>query len=569
MALQSTNNKIWLVKSAGQILGPFNNDEVEGELRSKRIVVIDEIKSSQDRWKFIRECPDFQNLIATLRDEQLTGHDEGSLTQTGFTQSVTVTILNDDSTPVGKTLLTDTKKVKNKSQSPKYGYSADKKLQVSLKNEKRRVATLAWVLVIFVVGAGAFAYFNWNGKKPKGTGYKDALRLARIEKSLGNYEASLELFKKAFGFKMPTAAGELESLPLVLLTEKQDLQVQRSLERLMSSGNLDEGLALEAQSLMALTFMRQGRFNEAEERLRNILSKHPNNEPAQINLIEISILTGRNLRQVYDDLTRMLKDGFQEKTLILYRAFVALRLFDTEKDPDALSRALQDVERFQSKYLDYLPESLLLQAAIYKKLRNSVALEKTLRELIVTDPEISTRHRQDYLLHQEIFRWIYLGKICENITDTSPKTLPYAGLSVYCAYQQGNLRTALDLAEKARNQYANEPILAGLYAFLLQKSSRDEESSAVLQVPGARDFELGISLHAQQCSKRGDVDCAESDWTSLQKINPRSVDASAGLAKIALDKGRQDSARDWIKRGLMSSKDYKPLLVLERQLNEP
>ena len=117
MALQSTNNKTWLVKSAGSILGPFNSDEVEAELRSKRIVVIDEIKSSQERWKFIRECPDFQNLIATLRDEQLTGHDDSSLTQTGFTQSVTETILNDDTTPVAQSLLADTKKAKDKKKT--------------------------------------------------------------------------------------------------------------------------------------------------------------------------------------------------------------------------------------------------------------------------------------------------------------------------------------------------------------------------------------------------------------------------------------------------------------------
>jgi tetratricopeptide (TPR) repeat protein len=567
MGLQSNNDQTWLVKSAGSILGPFSHDEVEAELRSKRIVVIDEIKSSQGRWKFIRECEDFHDLIVTLRDEQLTGHDDSNLTQTGFTQSVTDIQISDETTPISPALLNNGKK--GKSTPSKFGYSADQKLQVSLNSERKRTATLAWVLLVIVIGIGVYGYTTMTVKKQRGNGYKDALRKARIEKSLGNYEESLDLFRKVYAVKMPSAAGELESLPLMLMAENADVQVQRSLERIITSGALDETSKLEADSLLALTYLRQSQYGEAERRYKKILEKFPNNEVAQINLNEISVILGRNFSKVYDDITKMLKDGSHEKTLVLHRALVTLLNAESSKNGDNIERSIQDVERYLAKYQDYRPEALLIAAGLNKKARNFQASERNLKDLIVTDPDLTSKHRHNYLINQGLLKWKFLSKICINLLDVSTKTMTHAGLAALCAYQNGDLKTALDLAEKARNQYSNESLLIGLYGFMLLKSSRDEEANAILQIPGARDFELGLSLHADSCVKSGDWGCAETDWKALQGMNPQSLEASVGLATAAFENGRQDSAQDWIKRGLMTSEDFRPLLTLERQINEP
>ncbi len=63
----SNPNDQWLVKSGDHILGPFTTAVVVEKVRSKELVVIDEISQPRSRWRYIRDVPAFAAIVEEVR----------------------------------------------------------------------------------------------------------------------------------------------------------------------------------------------------------------------------------------------------------------------------------------------------------------------------------------------------------------------------------------------------------------------------------------------------------------------------------------------------------------------
>jgi hypothetical protein len=102
------NEKIWMVKSSGRLIGPCSLSEVVVYLQQQSLSVIDEIRPPSERWLFIRE----QSLVMSILKElggprkkdhlsEVTNTNEHTLTQT-LTETVTIT----ESVTAGETVTT-------------------------------------------------------------------------------------------------------------------------------------------------------------------------------------------------------------------------------------------------------------------------------------------------------------------------------------------------------------------------------------------------------------------------------------------------------------------------------
>lgn len=91
---------LWLVKSGDRILGPFVTGEIIRRLRSKELVVIDEIISPQSRWRHIRDEPLFATVVDEIRTGLMTVRDDTEVGEGAGTPTIKSRTSGDDSTPI-------------------------------------------------------------------------------------------------------------------------------------------------------------------------------------------------------------------------------------------------------------------------------------------------------------------------------------------------------------------------------------------------------------------------------------------------------------------------------------
>lgn len=91
---RETKAAVWLVKSSDRILGPFSTAEMEERLRSKEIVILDEVVTPRSRWRLLRDEPTFSKLVEEIRRGQLSAREDTEAQ--GHTVSVTQNDNNQD-----------------------------------------------------------------------------------------------------------------------------------------------------------------------------------------------------------------------------------------------------------------------------------------------------------------------------------------------------------------------------------------------------------------------------------------------------------------------------------------
>ncbi len=95
-----SKDTLWLVKSGDRILGPFVTGEIVRRLRSKELVVIDEIISPQSRWRHIRDEALFATVVDEIRTGLMTVRDDTEVGEGTGTPTIKSRSHGDDSTPI-------------------------------------------------------------------------------------------------------------------------------------------------------------------------------------------------------------------------------------------------------------------------------------------------------------------------------------------------------------------------------------------------------------------------------------------------------------------------------------
>ncbi len=561
MIILSSSEKTWLVKSSGMILGPYSIAELFEALKEKKVSLIDEVRSPESRWAFIREHYQFKGIAEVLREYHSKTKDDTETHTELFKRADELTIKYLPAT----TSVQDTAKISlmNSADTPAFAVSSDPKLKKRLSHESKTSKWLLWSAGL-AIASGAFAYAVLRKETPKAKGSEDYLKVARMEKKLGKYESALENYKKAEALHPLDPASQLEMAPLLMVVENQNVQARQNLELLLNRMPSNDKLKQEVQSLVALSYLREIQLDEAEKRFNDILTQDPLNEAVKMNLLEIEVLQGD-----FEGASHKIKDlkalGVQDPYLSIYDALVSYRV---TSDPQILKAADEELGHFLERTQNYEPEVQLLRAAIEKKMDNSEAVSATLNQLLNIFPDLTKEHAHDLLIHRAVLDWNYLANVCEILLHDAPSSALYSGLRSYCSYQQGDLKAALQSVDQSRLQNAQDSTLIGLNAFLLVKAGRVSEAKVLFQLPAAQESPVIHSLKARLCQEQKDFKCAEEQWKLVKNKSPHDVETFAGLAQVFISRGQKDFARDLVKQGLLISSSYQPLLELREQLNE-
>jgi len=569
---ETTQGKVWLVKSAGLILGPYTMDELIEAIKQRQVSIIDEVRDPHSRWSFVREHAQFSHVVQILREQQSQSReDTGTMSLTNKTQTDTATdpsaLEREEMTPppvslppVRSEVSEPPQVVEKKSQPSTYVFKNDEQVRRRIRKTKKSYAAWAWVMCVVVVVLAGLSYKSFRHEVPASLGFDDCVRLAKYNQELGIYDRALEYYKKADAIHPLDASLRTKMAFLLMVVEDQNMAARQMLETLQSKKPSDE-----LERMVALSFLREGHLVDAQKRFEALAHKNPQDEVSQENLLMVEILQGQ-FQTAYDKLSVMLRDGVKDPLLIVYKSMVAYRLFTPEKDKQKLAAAIEDLQRYTSDYQDYKLEILLLMAGLHNKIGNEKAVVDDLQKMMTEYPDLTRDHIHDEMVNREILNWSYLSNICEILEQRNTSALAM-GLKAYCAYQRHDMKTALDLVEKARNQFSSDNYLVGLHAFLLMKSGRDEEAKALFQLPEAKENKLVWAVHGDVCEKQKDWACADESWHGLLTRDAKSLEAMRGMAVLSLNRGQRDMASDLIKRGLLISENYRPLVALKEQVD--
>lgn len=575
MAVSSPDERKWLVKSSGAILGPFSFNEIASYIKSKKVALIDEIRTPDSRWMFIREHKQFAEIVQQVRDQMANSKEDTGSTFSGKTQTIThsqdeeITRIpasynrNEASAHSASGWQMDSSSGASQTV-PTYGSSADIQIKRKIAHSEKRYALVAWLgLILILVGIAAYQLFS--GKPVvRSYSYENYIQMAQSARDSGKLDEALEYFRKAESIRFLENDHRIQMAPLLMAVDNQNVQARQILEGSVKNKNMDPKTYHEIESLIALSYLREGRLDEAYRRYAELLKADPKNRIARVNLVTTLVLQ-TEFKAAMDRLTEMLKSGVNDPFVFMLRLLVSYRL---NEDAAKLESAKADLKRMISQYQDYKPEMLLLLAAFQKKQNREQEVTETLTALLKINPDLTASHNHDFRIHREVVEWAYLANICDLIVQKSPAYPVYQGLEAFCSYQQKDIGSALEKIEKARTQHANDTLLAAQHAFYLYRAGRIPEANALLQLPKVMDQPLASFVKASICMDSSEWKCAEDSWRKVQKDDPKNLAAFAGLSRIALARGQEDLASDYLKQGVLLSGAYKPYLQLKEKLDE-
>lgn len=576
---QSSSEQMWLAKSSGVIMGPYSKSQLVDLLSKKEISIIDEIRSPSSRWGFIREREEFRDIIQALRDQLNAQKDETNTMYVGAHKTITQTEKTqiDDLTPAPVSLANITAHAVDKNQD-QVAEAFPVLEQITKRSFKSRPGVLAGLIVVFIalVIYGISSGLLISKKENRLIGGEDYLRLARLYYSYGNYSRALEFYKKADLAKSLDSLSRIEMLPMLVVLENQYLAVRHALDELEPQFSADKKTLENIKNIQALSYLREGQFDEAEKRYQTLfsseLSSQENKNKIQMNLLEIKILRGQYEQALAAMNTLTVNVS---AVLPLYKALVIFRLLSDQQG--AISAELKqnvqnimaELSAWQKKSQDYLPESYLLLAAFYQKLGYLDLMNQQLQSLLTIYPDLSKEHIHDLLVDREILSWSFLQNICEILMQPMTDSVVKFGLDSYCSYQRGDIKTSLDIIEKARNQYSTDPLLYGLHSFVLYRDGHGEEAKVLAALPMADKSILLKTTIGMVCTDKKDWNCAEKNFAQVsQSPIYNTVNIDKGLAQSYYELGKRDQSLKWMKKGLETSSQYGPLLELKEKISD-
>lgn len=574
MSQYAQQDKVWLIKSSGKILGPYSTDEMKFLLERRKISIIDEVRNPEMRWGFIRENPNFEEVISTLRDQE--AHSIDQTTEAGQrTRTITAVPMSDEFTPTPRPLnmtpQVPTADLKNvaKESIPKREEVKHQamgfKPGVQSKWSSIGLGPVILALALILLGGVGYHCFQNSTGSQKSISTDDLVRLARAHKNLGLYDKSLGFYRKAESIKPLDISSSIQMAILMLEGTNQSGDARRIIETETKKMNSNDPLRVDSQLALGLSYLKEGNYSKSEEVFQSILFADENQKEARLN-VGISKMLRSDFSGALKEFNLSIRKGSTDGILVLSRAIAHLGLNEGAGDIPHLKSSVEDVERYISTASEYRLEALLLKAVLLQKLGSKEQALKTAARLLEEDPRLTQDHIHSLLIDRQLVRWDRLAMYCDFLTLKWGDSAISRGLNAFCTLQRQDYQPALTKLEDARGQFPKSTELTSQHAYLLFQQKRISEAQKEASLAESEST-LAQRVMALSCEELGNWDCADQKWRRIILGNGQDLGALRGLAQYQWMKNHREQALGFIKTGLTVSESYRPLKELQEKLD--
>ena len=580
----ASSAKNWLVKSSTRILGPFDMAELTEHLRLKNISIIDEIREPSTRWKYIRENAHLLEVIRKLRDEE-DPHSEKTMTQslaqhtftrtdTSHADDFTPAPLNTEITPTppgGPPLLKDIaasevslpRSVSSATSIRSYGASYDPRVQAKVAQRSRFMQVLLILLTMAIAG-GVF----WNLSKRNqvsGAGYEE-LRAAAIRfKSLGLYQKSLLAYQQASQIKEPDTDFSIEMAPVLISEDRQTIQGRRILEKVLGLEGQSRSEIMEAYLGIAMSYMMEGDFQQAEQTLQKSLGSDPSNFAALMNLAIIQLKKSRwsEASKSFDELYRR---NNRSSLALFGRGVAEIESARQTQQTSPLHKLERDIKSHLQKNWYLRQELMLLRTYSLKMLGDVDAINQAVVQFLSIVPGEAKMYSHPLFVDWRFSRWESLDKYCQQLYPEQSAHAGFKALRAVCLMENNRDADANKLLQESKAEAPKDPYVLQTEAAYLVKMSRYPEALAILKMPELMTLAGKNVLLVRYCYQQNDVNCVTTSANQLLQTDSRAIDGYFGIAWSAWRRKDRARAYDYVRTGLELEPLYLPLLELRDNL---
>ncbi len=579
---------LWLVKSGDRVLGPFATPEVVRRLRSKELVVIDEVMAPQTRWRHIRDELSFSSIVDEIRTGLMSVKDDtevgdsgtqknaqrgwddktpridnyASVTNAQFDSSIHVGRIS-DAEIVSESNERDfiiskggVRDLNREARDAKLGLalskashateSSDSIAQVhstlsyappSMKEKDassvvKKTSRALWAVVAasFVLIGVSFYFFK---VAPVKRAQQKAQAVLELKKEAdrawvrGEFVRSLKLYEQISKEPHLDLEPDLRAAILKMRLDRETLAAKRKIEELIPQLTSNESKT-RGKIALAIARLQSEEPAEAQNALLKLVREPESGPIAYFNLAVAQAMAG--LRPDAIQNLRKLEShprlGAPSKLL---RSLLHLK--DGQARP-----AANAVEVDESGIVAAYRQEMLSIGAVADWLDgNKKRSLLRLRQALETDPFQTEEFQYDPLLYLEVVRWQQMLPL---IKDFSTHVKSGSALALYAlALVKADRKSdAMGLINQTLSSKTGDAEMQYINAYLLMIEGREEEARAALKFARPTQGEvppLALILEARLCERTGDAACSLRAWTSLTKLHPSAAGTVAAQVAVA------------------------------------
>jgi tetratricopeptide (TPR) repeat protein len=423
------------------------------------------------------------------------------------------------------------------------------------------------------MSGASFYIFQSAKKKNSLDSFQEYVNKGLIAKSQGLNRKALEFLTRAKQLGASDPKLEIELATLQIAIDKQTILGRRSVEKLItenqnSSIEIDKSeYHAKGYSAIGLSYLLDLDYKNALDAFEKAKSFNSNYIPPQINEA-VAYFQERNYNRAEKEFSRLIETNKTDGYLIIGASVSAFESMKNSLTP------LRNYPLVSELITSYLKENIELNQELY--LLQAYALAKqglkdeaglAVRKTLSIDSDASSLYSYDILTNRFLASWKVLMPYCHSLSNEMPKSVETKALLAYCYFKSGRDEEAKTTILQVDSQAPNNPIVQLSRAILLKSFGQEGASQAALSMALNDETLLATySLKAKSCEDKGDLNCAERNWSKLIEINPKSAQAYAGLASIAIKKKNKSLAQEYINKGQAISRTYLPLWELRNQL---
>jgi tetratricopeptide (TPR) repeat protein len=588
------NDKIWLIKSSGRILGPMSISEVVIHLQQQALSVIDEMSAPFGRWILIREhqlvmsilkemgglggLNDISETTNTIDSNKTQTKTKTEITQDAITDEFVVS--KDDTQSVHqayqKVISAKEKEIRLNlypdSLNRSYATRFDPRIQERIESKKKsqRYILIGSISLFVIIVVFTFAY-QIKKQKDQITLYTKSLNQAREQIQFGEYQSALEIYEKVYSFNKELFSSQdilNYSLLLVKMTKRIG-SAEAVLSRIKKPENIIDW-RLWMMSKLNISMAKEA-WDESRLILNELEQALPNDPEVELAMAQNELFYGNYERafKILEQNINTIKGSrkYADQAAILM-AKIALISPKQGFRSLAFSKAIELLQTLPMRFEPFYFYKKILLASL--QLEGSVDSARQSIEDIwrvnIYEPDkfvaSLTSIQQGTSPETLLPICIDLSKVVPILSDKlseKEKFEDYASsIEAICYYFSGNKSEAYKTINIARKRRPSSAVLASVEANFLLSDDRVAEASARVSLCG--NLPHCRLARMRECFFKEDDECLSM---ILSQTDPQWIGPFYNLvnAEVAKKRGNDFSHKDQILKGLQSFPDYQPLMV--------
>ncbi len=577
----SESKKLFLIRSDGQILGPFDKEEVIRLIKNGQISTFSEVAEPFSIYHYLRDHSDFKEAIRSMDvSDRLTNFITKTarriqtFSQTQKSRTKTDTAKIGETTEGGKKELSieerqSAQKVVYEVQATNKDlltgdspYQPSEQGELIVRKKVRAIVKISWKIIIFLA-LSLTAYIAYkeflSPLREKQTIREDFKSKGLSFYSAGDYKKALPYFEKAHSEDILTDEEKIILSSLLL----QDGQLQKA--TLMANEISETVLTDRSEGflLRGLLAFFQSDFSLAEKHFQIAWDKMK--DPLALLNLSVLELKRENSSRSLSYLELLMSTGY-ERSIVFY--LKALNLLQQNQTQALISYINDSLLLGQSVKIlsEYTQELYLILAYSYMREQRQEDMGRAIHSLLNEDPFFEREYKYSSFTAIKSLAWQELYPYCQSLFNWDPQNSQLNALNGFCYLKTGHFERGAKYIEQAKNRRPTALFLS-LYAYLLilqEKSLQAEQVFSLIDYDSLDQTQsLPLILKAHLFEQKEDWLRALATWRELLALFPDHLSGLAGVAICSYKLKDKSTADIFSKRALNQYPYHKSLLFLK------